>query len=376
LLTAGLVGRADPVSTIASALACLLLAAPATEKAIKPLPLLVREPKLDGVLKDFTPAAELKLPRPEAGASAALTAKAAFFKETLYLAVQVKDDAFNEHDQLEVTLYFPDSGTTARGFVYRYGKDGVRPPSVEAGPPAFAVARLGAAVKEDDTGATFELAFPARSLPRFQGFKQLALSICLEYQDVDVANQPPQKTMTCPTGEMLGGPTRLPDDLRKNLKLQPAADVEGLEARPTGWVGYSKLHYPTWVAGDADFTPDSLAELIALDNAIDAASVSLPIPRKLTLADNRPLFTLLTGKNPYSKDACNGANELRLAMYVVKGNVASRVLEWPAATCSLGRAMQFELDPQGSLTIGYTNGQTSRFVWTTDHFERSELGAR
>lgn len=131
------------------------------------------------------------------------------------------------------------------------------------------------------------------------------------------------------------------------------------------------------MVGDAEFTPESLAELIAFDNAIDPASVALPIPRKLVLADNRPLFTLLTGKNPYSKDACNPNNELRMAMYVVKGNVAARALEWPAATCALGRAMRFELEAEsGQLLIGYTNGQTARFVWTADHFERSELGSR
>ncbi|MBE2252519.1 MAG: hypothetical protein IAE78_23505 [Myxococcus sp.] len=353
-----------------------LSAPPPAEKPIKPLPSLAKEPKVDGVLKDLAPALEIKVPRPGKDGTE-LVAKAAFYKDTLYLSVQPKDDAFNEHDQLEVTLYFPDSGTTSRGFTYRYGKDGLRPPSEESGAPPFTQAMLKAAVKDSDKGPTFELAFPARSLPRFQAFKQLALSICFEYQDVDVAGQEPVKTLTCPTGEMVGGPTRLPDELRKNVKLTPTADVEGIEARPTGWVGYSKLHYPTWVSGDADFTPESLGELIAFDNAIDPESVALPIPRKLVLGDNRPLFTMLTGKNPYSKDTCNPSNELRLAMYVVKGPVASRVLEWPAATCGLGRAMRFELEAEsGQLLIGYTNGQTARFVWSSDHFERSELGAR
>lgn len=355
------------------------LAAPPAEKPIKPLPALSKAPVLDGALKDFAPAFELKLPKTAKDATVALTAKATFFKDTLYLAVQAKDDAFNEHDQLEVTLFFPGSGTTSRGYVYRYGKDGVRPPSTEAGPPSHMLPKLKAAVKEDDKAGTttFELAFPARTLPRFQAFTQLALSICLEYQDVDVAGQDGVKTVTCPTGEMVGGPTRLPDEFRKNLKLQPASDVEGIEARPTGWVGFSQLHYPTWVVGDGELTPESLAELIALDNAIDPASVSLPIPRKLVLGDNRPLFTLLTGQNPYSKDSCNPSNELRMAMYVVKGPVATRVLEWPAATCNLGRAMRFELEAEsGQLLIGYTNGQSARFVFTNEHFERSELGKR
>jgi len=360
---------------VSSLVLALSLSAPPAEKPIKPIPVLAKAPVLDGVLKDLNPAFEIKVPKPARGMTA-LAAKAAFFKDTLYVAVQAKDESITDGDQLEVTLFFPDSGTTARGFVYRFGKDGVRTPSVEAGPPGFAQKLVAAGVKEEK-GLTFELAFPARSLPRFQGFKQLAVSICLEYADLDADGAEPVKTVTCPTGEMVGGPTRIPDDLRKNAKLTPAADVEGIEARPTGWVGYSKLHYPTWVVGDAEFTPESLAELIALDNAIDPASVSLPIPRKLVLSDNRPVFTLVTGSNPYSKDACNPANELRMAMYVVKGSVASRVLEWPAATCTLGRAMRFDLEADsGQLVIGYTNGQTARFVWTNDHFERSELGRR
>lgn len=350
----------------------MLLGAPA-EKPVKPLPVLAKEPSIDGALKELSPAFDVKVPKFEADATA-LTAKAALFKDTLVLGVTAADDAFNEHDQLVVTLYFPDSGTTSRGFVYEVGKAGFRAPNAEFGPPAFAQALAKSAVSANDKSVTFELAFPARALPRFQAFKPLVVSICLEYHDVDVAGRDPVKTVTCPTGEMVGGPTRLPDSFRTAAKLQPAADVEGIEARPTGWVGYSKLHYPTWAVGDAELTPQSLAELIAFDTAIDPASVALPLPRKLQLGD-RPLFTLLTGKNPYTKDACNPANELRLALYLVNGAVATRALEWPAATCALGRAMRFELDADsGQLEIGYTNGQTARFVWTAEHFERSELG--
>jgi hypothetical protein len=67
-------------------------------------------------------------------------------------------------------------------------------------------------------------------------------------------------------------------------------------------------------------------------------------------------------------------NELRMAMYAVSGAAALRVLEWPAATCQLGRAMRFELSPEGNLLIGYTGGSTAHFTWAGDHFERSELG--
>ena len=60
---------------------------------------------------------------------------------------------------------------------------------------------------------------------------------------------------------MEGGPTRLPDEFRKALKLAPPADVEGVEARETGWIGFSKLHYPTWVQADAELT----VELVGME---------------------------------------------------------------------------------------------------------------
>ena len=163
-----------------------------------------------------------------------------------------------------------------------------------------------------------------------------------------------------------------------HLLLPPRRDVEGVEAHETGWLGFSKLHYPTWALSlkDQAFTSDTLVELIAPGLAIDAASVSLPLPAQLTLPDNRPVLTILTGKNPYLKNECIAGNELRAALYVIERNQARRALEWPVSTCSLGRAMRFELTPEGSLIIGYTNGSTVNFTFSTDHFERTEMGAR
>ena len=359
---------------LTTCLTALLAAPPANaEKPLKPLPSLGREPKLDGELKDLAPAQDFKMPESASGSSSELKLKASFRKDTLFLGITVSDDKLLGSDQLDLTLYFPDSGTTAKGVVYRFGNDGLREAPPEIGAPAFAQALVKAAVKSTKTGYTLEIAVPARALPRFQAFKQLALSICVDYADVDMEGGEPSKITSCPTGEMAGGPTRLPDELRKNLKLTPTPDVEGLEAREKGWLGYSKLHYPTWALGDETFTAESLAELIAGEAAIPPASVALP-PVKLVLNDNRPIFTILTGKNPYVKDTCISDNELRMAMYVTKDRLASRVLEWPAATCKLGKAMRLELSADGSLEIGYTTGTTHHFTWTVDHFERSELG--
>ena len=362
---------------LTTCLTALLAAAPAAnaEKPIKALPNLGKDLKIDGELKDLAPAQDFKMPESATGSSSSIGLKAAFKKDTLYLGVTVNDDKLLGTDQLDVTLFFPDSGTTAKGVVYRFGNDGLREPPAEIGAPAWAQAMVQSAVKPSKTGYTLEIAIPARALPRFQAFKQLALSICVDYADVDMEGGEPSKITSCPTGEMAGGPTRIPDELRKNLKLAPTPDVEGIEAREKGWLGYSKLHYPTWALGDDVFTADSLASLIAGDTAIPPASVALPAV-KLVLPDNRPIFTILTGKNPYVKDTCVSDHELRMAMYVTKERVASRVLEWPAATCKLGRAMRLELSADGSLEIGYTSGTTHHFSWTVDHFERSELGLK
>lgn len=354
----------------------VLLAAPPAnaEKPIKPLPSLGKEPKIDGELKDLAPATDFKMPESAEGASAAIKLKAAFRKDTLFVGITVDDDKLLEGDKLDLSLYFPESGMTSKGVVYRFNDKGLQDPPNEVGAPEWAQALVKSAVKTTKTGYTIEVAIPPRALPRFQASKQLSLTLCAEYGDVDMAGGEASKLTTCPMGDMVGGPTRIPDELRKTLKLSPPSTVEGIEAREKGWLGYSKLHYPTWAEGDANFTAASLAELVVGDAAIAPNTVALPLPDRLILADNRPIFTILTGKNPNVKDRCIEGNELRMAMYVVKEKTANRVLEWPAANCKLGRAMRVELSPEGSLQVGYTNGATHSFMWTVDHFERSELG--
>lgn len=355
---------------LASTLAAAKSDTPA-EKPIKPLPTMGKEPKIDGVLKDFAGAADLKVSK-DAAATVAL--KAGFKKDTLYLSVTTKDDKVVMGDAVAVNLFFPTAGTTARGFRYLFGPDGRR--KEPEGAPDWAQELVKAGAKADAKGLTLEIAFPARSLPRMPAQLQLALNICVDVMDKDEGEGDPTVVTTCTSGEMVGGPTRLPDELRKNLKLTPPAEVEGIEARANGWVGYAILHYPTWVLADMKLTPENMTELIAGDKAIDPRSVQLPIPSSMELADNRPIFTILTGQNPYVGDQCKSENELRMALYVVKNTTAARVLEWPAATCSLGRAMSFDLNNDGGLTIGYTNGSTAHFSWSSDHFERSELGKK
>jgi len=354
----------------------VLGAGDAHEKPIRPLPTLSREPKLDGNLKDFRPAQTLKMPESAKGPSSSLEVRAAYRKGALYLAVEVRDTVVTADDLLDVSLFFPGSGTTAQGHIIRFNKDGAVSAPPELAPPAWALklVQAGAAPDKKEGGFDLEAMIPARALPRFQANEPLALDLCVEYQDVDEDDAEKHTLTTCPNQEMVGGPIRLPDDLRKQLKPPPPENVEGVEARETGWVGYSRLHYPTWALSDEPLSAEALIQLVAGDASIDPKTVALPIPHELYLPDTRAVYTVLTGKSPYQGEKCVDAAELRMAMYVVTGKVAHRVLEWPAATCKLGRAMRFELSEDGNLTIGYTNGSTAHFTWSTDHFERSELG--
>ncbi len=336
--------------------------------------MLAKEPKLDGVLKDLAGAQDFKLPATASSQGGALTLKAGFRKDTLWVGVQVTDDKVTEADELTVTLFFPGAGVTARGHSFKFGSDGARAPAAEAQVPPYATEAVKAAVKPDAKGFTLEAAFPAKSLPRFQARTQLAMTICLEYSDND-EDKTTQLT-SCQGGDMIGGPTRLPDELRRVVKVQPPPDVEGLEVRGNGVVGFAELHYPTWGYTDGQMTADGLRVLIAGADSIDPQKAKLPISDNLVLPDNRPLYTVLTGTNPYSGDKCDAEQEVRLAMYGVKGNVASRVLEWPAITCGLGRALSIQLSPEGHLQIGYSNGSVANFAYSGDHFERSELGAK
>lgn len=352
----------------------LLLAAVAAvppkekEKPIKAVGTFGKVPKVDGDLKDFTGATAFKLP---AAAEKQLEVSAGFKGDTVYVAATFKGEPeVAAAAELEVMIDFPGAGTTARGHVWRFGPEGLRKADPAVAAPDWANALLAVASKQDKKGLHYELAIPARALPRFQGNLQLSFNLCVIRHDGEA------RVDSCAGGGMPGGPLKLPDDLRKNLKLNPPNDVQGIEARPTGWVGYAELHYPTWVLSDSLLTPEALGAVIAGEGAIDAEKLSLPIPQKLVLPDNRPVFTVLTGRNPYSEDKCNDSYELRMALYVVKGSTANRALEWPAVRCSLGRASHVELAPDGTLTIDYSNGTKATFTWNGSLFRRSEYGSR
>ncbi len=368
---------------LASTLLCLPLAVSGAPrpvevpaKVVRPVPTLPRAAKVDGELKDLERGLALAVKAgPGAAGNEGLQAKVAFYRDTLFLGVEVTDDALVSGDLLTVLLQFRNAGITSRGFAYRFAFDGKRSPEEGSGAPPFADALVQTSVQRRPTGWALEAAFPVRSLPRFPAQGPLLLDLCLRYEDRDTVAAEPRRISNC-DGAGAEVPLVIPEELRKRLQLKPPRDVEGLEARADGWVGFAALHYPTWALANGSMTPQTLATMVS-DAPVDPAQVDIPLPPKLALADGRPLFAVLSGKDPYAvAEQCDADRELRLGLYVVQGKSAERVLEWPAATCALGRALSFVLDDDGQLSIGYSNGTTTRFAWSTDHFERTEFGRR
>lgn len=358
----------------------LLLCAPAVasaqdERPSRPVPGLSRAPRFQGGLKGLTSPLVLK-PAPVAGASASFTAKVGAHKDTLYVAVEATDDQLGAADLLTLSLFFPGAGPTATGYTWRFAFDGKRASGAESGTPAFAQEKVTAAVQR--RGNTLELmaSVPLRAFPRFPAKDPLVMDLCLTYEDQDGTGGKTVPVSNCKSGTMLGEALRLPDDARKGLKLKPPETVDALEPAKDGWLGWDLLSFPAWVQADVPLTPASLRTL-AVPGAVEAAKMGVNVPEALSLPDGRPVVSVLSGKNPYAVDGrCDSDSELRMGLYVVTGKTALRVLEWPAATCALGRAASMELDEEGALAIGYSNGATMNFAWSGRHFERTELGKR
>lgn len=359
---------------------CLLLApvaGSAQERPSKAVPTLAKAPKLDGALKDF--ASPLTLRPPAAvSASASFTGRVAWRKDTLYVGVEATDDQLVAGDSVTLTLFFPGAGPTAIGNTFRFAFDGKRASGPESGTSTFAQEQVQVGVQRQDTKLNLEIALPVTSFPRFPAAEPLVFDLCITYEDQDTVGQAPTPLSNCKDGGMLGEALKLPDEFRKALKLKPPADVLALEAAPNAWLGWGVLHYPSWVEASKPLTSESLRTLVASD-AVDPEKVDVNVPDSLNLPGGRPLFTVVSGKDPYAVEGkCDGERELRLGLYLVtnKGRTAQRALEWPAATCALGRALSVSLDEDGELTIGYSNGATINFAWSGDHFERTELGKR
>jgi hypothetical protein len=351
--------------------------AQAQERPSKAVPALAKAPKLDGNLKDFGSALSLRPPA-SVEATASFTARVASRKETLYVAVEATDDQLIAGDLVTVSLFFPGAGPTATGNTFRFAFDGKRASAPESGTSTFAQEEVDVGVQRKDDTLNLEIAIPVTAFPRFPATDALVFDLCVSFEDQDAVGQKATVLSNCKDGGMLGDALRLPDELRKGLKLKPPESVTALEATRGAWLGWGLLHYPEWVEATRPLTSESLRTMVATDS-VDPEKVDVNVPESLTLPGGRTLLTVVSGKNPYAVEGkCDSDLELRLGLYLLsgKGRTAQRALEWPAATCALGRALSVNLDEEGALSIGYSNGATINFAWSGDHFERTELGKR
>jgi hypothetical protein len=359
----------------ASLLAALAASGQPRPTQHRQVPLLKAAPKLDGKLKDLSPA--YALPSPPAGPSAQLTGKVSARKDAVYVGVEITDQTVTPGDLVELSFHFPTAGLTATGYTFRFAIDGKRASSPESGTPERAYAEVHGRVEKTPEGFNVEAAIPVRSLPRIPAKGPLTVELCLRYEDRDEVGKEPAVIQTCQGGSMSGGALTLPGSLRTSLGIKPPTAVEGLEARPGGWAGYSALLSPVWVKATGSLTAKTLAGLVT-DAPLEAEKLKLPIPDALRLPGGRIVVPVLAGAEPnVGADDCRGEQEIRVALYLLKGQAAERVLDWPVVSCALGRATSFALDDdEGELVIGYTGGNTIHFIWTADHFERTELGLK
>jgi hypothetical protein len=360
---------------------CLLLVpalAPAQEqRPSKAAPAIAKALKLDGNFKDFAPALTVRPPA-TTDASASFTTRVAWRKETLYVGVEATDDQLLSGDLVTVTLFFPGAGPTAIGHTFRFAFDGKRASPPESGTSAFAQEQVEAGVQRKDNALNLEIAIPVTAFPRFPAVEPLVFDLCVTFEDQDAVGQKATAVSNCKDGGMVGDALKLPDEFRKNLKLKPPEGALALEAARGGWLGWGLLHYPVWVEADKPLTSESLRSMVATDS-VEPEKVNVNVPETLLLTGDRTLLTVVSGKDPYSVEGkCDGDQELRLGLYLLlgKGKTAQRALEWPAATCALGRALSVNLEEDGALSIGYSNGAIINFAWSGDHFERTELGKR
>lgn len=345
----------------------------AGDRPIKAIPALTRAPKLDGNMKDMATGYALK-PVDADTATAGFVGRIAYRKDQVFVAVEITDDTVLAGDIATLTLFFPGAGATARGYSFRFAPDGKRTSDPDSLTPAFVQSKVEGVVTATEKGLVIKALIPAMALPRWPSTDPMELDVCVTYEDRDEMAQPPKSISNCKGGAMAEG-VKLPDAFRKELKLKLPERVVAVEGTEVGWVGFGVLPQATWIYSDAAVTLDTLKALHGND-AVDPTRARINVPKELDV-EGKPVIGIVTGKDPYAVDGqCNGEHELRIGLYRVSGRTADKVLDWPASTCQLGRATSISVDEDGTLTFGYTNGAIQTFSWTTDHFERTEIGSR
>jgi hypothetical protein len=361
---------------------CLLLAlalaapqsAPHEEPCLKKVAEFPRRPRVDGGLKDLMGATPV-LTRAATGRSAGLGVRATVFADTLYLGIEVTDEHPQPGQLLTLGLHAPEAGVAAPGRVFYVGADGKRPSTPEEA-PLYAQAALEAAVVRTPKGLGVEVALPPLSLPRLPAHGPLVLEVCLAAGPADAEAANAQHLSACPPGAPAPVRLELPESMLSAIRQRAPPEVVALEARPGGFVGFGERVEPRWILADKPLTLPSLRALVS-ETSLDPSALRLYIPDRMTLPDGGAVLAVFTGQDPFdAEDSCTPDREVRFLLYRVRGRVAERVLDWPARSCALGRALSVSLDPSGELTVGYSSGATQRFIWSRDHFERTEYGSQ
>jgi len=361
------------VATLALAPAPQPGATPAKEEpCVKKVAELQHRPRVDGDLKDFVGATPL-LSRPSSSRAPGLTARAAVFGDTLYLGIDVTDERPDAVPLLTLGFHAPDAGVAAPGHVFYVGPDGKKPSPLEEA-PGYAQAALEVAVVRTPHGLGVEAALPPLALPRLPAHGPLLVEVCFGAGVTDTEATAPQRLSSCPPGSPPPVRLELPESMLSAARQRAPPEVVALEARPGGWVGFGERVEPRWILADKPLTLASLRALVS-ESSLDPSALRLYIPDRMTLPDGGAVLAVLTGQDPFdAQDSCSPDREVRFLLYRVRGRIAERVLDWPARSCALGRALSVSLDPTGELTVGYSSGATERFIWSRDHFERTEYG--
>jgi hypothetical protein len=356
-----------------TAVALAPAAVPAKDEAcVRKIAEVPRRPRVDGDLKDLVGATPL-LTRAANPRGAGLTGRAAVFGDTLYLGFDVTEEHPEAGLVLALALHAPEAGIAAPGHVFYVGTDGKRPSTPEEA-PAYAQAALEAAAVRTPRGLGVELALPLVSLPRLPAHGPLLLELCVGAGIPEADGATPQRLAACPPGAPPSVRLELPESMLSGIRQRAPPEVIGLEARPGGWVGFGERVEPRWIFADKPLTLPSLRALVS-ESSLDPSALRLYVPDRMTLPDGGAVLAVLTGQDPFdADDTCSPEREVRFLLYRVKGRTAERVLDWPARSCALGRALSVSLDATGELTVGYSSGATQRFIWSRDHFERTEYG--
>jgi hypothetical protein len=139
---------------------------------------------------------------PLEGASALLTARVGAFRDTLYVALEVDDEAITDRDRVSLALHFPEAGVTAAGRSSASAPAARWTRAPEDGVSPGILALVDAAVHRTKKGMSLEVALPARVLPRFPARDAMVLELCLSYEDADDAGRRPRRSPPASPGPL------------------------------------------------------------------------------------------------------------------------------------------------------------------------------